>query len=343
MASEPSTRTLKILFAQSRNRCAAPDCQHPVIADATSLDGAAPVAQVAHIVARNPDGPRGDPNFPPDQLHDEANLILLCGHHHALVDAQNSTFTVEELRRWKAALRESEPAARHLVNEATEKVRDLRRDEAAALFEQATEATDADDEVKRIAHLGAARSLLDIQVTKSAPDPTALRRIDQHLKAAKAVGARQAQLLATRAWVARLREEPAEMLDLAKEASTADDATPTDRADAIHAQLDALTALSEQDEAVELCRRDAQDVLDIVEGDGWLQLGASRLIVLAGAKAPELADDTQRFVQNARRIVPSPAGVQPLEIGHRLAELAAVLATEDCVKEALAIGEAASR
>jgi len=101
MSTSPSLATLKVLFAQSRNLCAAPNCRNKIVAPGTPVDEPAVVGQVAHIVARSPDGPRGDLNFPAAELHDEANLILLCAHHHSLVDAQDSTYTVEDLRRWK--------------------------------------------------------------------------------------------------------------------------------------------------------------------------------------------------------------------------------------------------
>lgn len=101
MSSSPSIATLKVLFAQSRNRCAAPDCRNEIIAPGTPMDAPVVVGQVAHIVARSPEGPRGDPNFPKAKIHDESNLILLCPHHHSLVDAQESTYTVEDLQRWK--------------------------------------------------------------------------------------------------------------------------------------------------------------------------------------------------------------------------------------------------
>lgn len=101
MSTSPSVATLKILFAQSRNRCAAPDCTNEIVASGTPVDAPTVVGQVAHIVARSPDGPRGDANFSRAKLHDESNLILLCAHHHSIVDAQDSTYTVEELRRWK--------------------------------------------------------------------------------------------------------------------------------------------------------------------------------------------------------------------------------------------------
>jgi tetratricopeptide (TPR) repeat protein len=93
--------TLKVLFAQSRNRCAAPDCRNEIVSPGTPVDAPAVVGQVAHIVARSPDGPRGDPSFPIALLHEESNLILLCAHHHSIVDTQDSTYTVEELQRWK--------------------------------------------------------------------------------------------------------------------------------------------------------------------------------------------------------------------------------------------------
>ncbi len=86
--------TLKVLFAQSRNRCAAPGCTNEIVAPGTPVDAPAVVGQVAHIVARSPDGPRGDPNFSKVDLHGESNLILLCAHHHSIVDSQDSTYTV---------------------------------------------------------------------------------------------------------------------------------------------------------------------------------------------------------------------------------------------------------
>lgn len=115
MSSGPSLKTLKILFALSGNRCAAPGCENPIVAAATPFDEAAVIGHIAHIVARSSDGPRGVREFPQAQLHDESNLILLCGHHHSLVDAQNATFTVDELRSWKVLHRQAlEPVSSSL-------------------------------------------------------------------------------------------------------------------------------------------------------------------------------------------------------------------------------------
>ena len=81
--------------------CAFPGCGQWLVEGASALDPAAVIGQMAHIVAHSNEGPRADPSFPPEKRNLAENLILLCPTHHALVDAQDSTYTVEELRRWK--------------------------------------------------------------------------------------------------------------------------------------------------------------------------------------------------------------------------------------------------
>jgi len=95
---------LKLLFGLSAGYCAFPGCPTRCIAPATQEDDAAIFGNVAHIVAHRDRGPRGDPNFP-EVLRDRYdNLILLCANHHAVVDAQDSTYTSQELTSWKAGL-----------------------------------------------------------------------------------------------------------------------------------------------------------------------------------------------------------------------------------------------
>jgi len=115
-------RDIKLLFALSQNRCAFPGCDNPIVADATDADEAAVVGHIAHIVASSVRGPRGDPAFPQEDLDREPNLVLLCAHHHALVDAQHSTYTVEDLRRWKEAHTRERPP-QHASTEAGASVR----------------------------------------------------------------------------------------------------------------------------------------------------------------------------------------------------------------------------
>jgi hypothetical protein len=93
---------IKILWALAAGHCSFPGCHEICIAEATSADEAAAIGDVAHIVAHSPNGPRGDPDFPPDALDTYANWILLCPTHHRVVDAQPESYDSATLRRWKA-------------------------------------------------------------------------------------------------------------------------------------------------------------------------------------------------------------------------------------------------
>lgn len=60
-------------------------------------------AEVAHIVAEQRDGPRGDSTLTPQQRNHASNLLLLCFNHHAEIDSNVSGFPVERLHEIKAA------------------------------------------------------------------------------------------------------------------------------------------------------------------------------------------------------------------------------------------------
>lgn len=60
------------------------------------------VGEAAHIVARRPDGPRGDGPRPAD-IDGYDNLILLCPDHHKVVDDRPTEFPVARLRDRKRA------------------------------------------------------------------------------------------------------------------------------------------------------------------------------------------------------------------------------------------------
>jgi hypothetical protein len=69
--------------------------------EATDLDDEAIVGDECHIVARSPDGPRGDASWTENQLDAQSNLILLCKTHHKLIDDQPNTFNTDILRAIK--------------------------------------------------------------------------------------------------------------------------------------------------------------------------------------------------------------------------------------------------
>lgn len=79
----PSNTTVRKVFALSMNRCAFPDCETPIVDPVTHTI----TAEVCHIRAQNPGGPRYDEHQTPKQRHSAENLILMCGMHHKIIDA----------------------------------------------------------------------------------------------------------------------------------------------------------------------------------------------------------------------------------------------------------------
>lgn len=95
--------TLGRLWGLSGNRCAYPGCQSKLIADATPHDDSVIIGHIAHIYSVNANGPRPCPVECASKafINGYDNLLLLCRHHHALVDCQESSFPAEMLKQWK--------------------------------------------------------------------------------------------------------------------------------------------------------------------------------------------------------------------------------------------------
>lgn len=91
----------KILFALSGNLCAFPGCNRQLIEPATATDDAAVIGHIAHIVGASRQGPRGVEALSDTERASQVNLILLCRDHHATVDAQPRTYSVQVLRQMK--------------------------------------------------------------------------------------------------------------------------------------------------------------------------------------------------------------------------------------------------
>ena len=94
-------RTLKVLFALSGNQCAHPECTNTLIEPATEKSDALVTAHICHIYAISTDGPRGKSGLTEKELNSPENLILLCRHHHGIVDGQHETYPADMLRAWK--------------------------------------------------------------------------------------------------------------------------------------------------------------------------------------------------------------------------------------------------
>jgi hypothetical protein len=97
---EVRTRDLIVLWGKAAGRCSHPECKKELVAEANGEDEAAAVGEAAHIVAAADDGPRGSAWEPP-RIHGYENLILLCAHHHSVIDRQAKSHSVETLRAWK--------------------------------------------------------------------------------------------------------------------------------------------------------------------------------------------------------------------------------------------------
>jgi 5-methylcytosine-specific restriction endonuclease McrA len=87
--SEPE---IKKLWGRSAGLCAFPGCGTdclPVLSGNVAVIG-----EMAHIIAREPDGTRGEPEGGPN---DYDNLILLCPTCHTLVDKEPFSFPAQPI------------------------------------------------------------------------------------------------------------------------------------------------------------------------------------------------------------------------------------------------------
>ena len=94
--SRPAEKTIRRLFAMSGNACAFPECSSPLVAPSGTIAG-----EICHIRAKSPGGPRFDPAQAEADRHGYENLILLCGEHHRVVDAEDRIYTADVLARIK--------------------------------------------------------------------------------------------------------------------------------------------------------------------------------------------------------------------------------------------------
>jgi hypothetical protein len=96
-----STKTHKMLWGRSGNRCAMPTCRRVLYEDETLTDDAALVGEEAHIVARSEDGPRGISPLTTDERDKYDNLVLMCSIHHKIIDDQPKEYPVAKLHQIK--------------------------------------------------------------------------------------------------------------------------------------------------------------------------------------------------------------------------------------------------
>ena len=91
------------LLQRSGGVCAFPRCRRALTTDPGTADSVVSLGQIAHIVGESVHGPRGASPLSPHERNECGNLILLCAHHHALVDTQPEVWTVPRLIAIKQA------------------------------------------------------------------------------------------------------------------------------------------------------------------------------------------------------------------------------------------------
>lgn len=91
------------LWGQAGGRCEYTGCNHPLWMDGVTKKEMN-ASYIAHIIADEPGGPRGDVVLSPQLRAELSNLMLLCDPHHRLIDVEDvAGHSVERLRLMKAA------------------------------------------------------------------------------------------------------------------------------------------------------------------------------------------------------------------------------------------------
>jgi hypothetical protein len=103
----------KKLWRASGFECARPGCDEQLIND----DEDTVIGVESHIHARNPGGPRYDPDMDEDERNAFENLILLCRNDHRRVDQSPEKYTAETLRKWKEDHERTAPDGPKLTDE----------------------------------------------------------------------------------------------------------------------------------------------------------------------------------------------------------------------------------
>ncbi len=101
MSGHIPTKEVKILCLASGNLCAFPGCDRRLVEPGTEADDPAVLGVMAHIVGEKRRGPRGMSEMPLSERNSHANLMLLCGDHHTLIDSQPNAYSVPVLRAMK--------------------------------------------------------------------------------------------------------------------------------------------------------------------------------------------------------------------------------------------------
>lgn len=93
-------KTQKILWARAAGRCSMSECRVALTLDPES-QSAATLGEMCHIVGQGDGSARSDSPLSSDDRDRYANLILLCRHHHRIIDEDEERYPIELLHQIK--------------------------------------------------------------------------------------------------------------------------------------------------------------------------------------------------------------------------------------------------
>jgi hypothetical protein len=95
-----SAQTIRVLWGLAGNHCGFPDCPNKIIVKG-KVTPAKAVGHISHIYSASDKGPRANPGLTAKQRNAPENLIILCRHHHGIVDDFEEEYPAETLLEWK--------------------------------------------------------------------------------------------------------------------------------------------------------------------------------------------------------------------------------------------------
>ncbi len=92
------SKDIKLLWGRSAGLCA--HCRTDLTYVLTSQE-VFTIGEMAHVIARKENGPRGSEAIDPELRDSYQNLILLCNNHHEMIDKSPQSYSVTQILEWK--------------------------------------------------------------------------------------------------------------------------------------------------------------------------------------------------------------------------------------------------
>lgn len=95
-----SEKDQKIVWSRAAGRCSFKHCRRLLTFD-TASGSTQTLGEMCHIVGEKTNSPRGRSRLSDRERNSYSNLLLLCAHHHKIIDADESEYPIELLHAIK--------------------------------------------------------------------------------------------------------------------------------------------------------------------------------------------------------------------------------------------------